>query len=64
MLDAGVPVAYRARMVRELTINANTFPSGHVAGSLAVAFALLDPMPWAGGVCLLLAMRSFSARDL
>ena len=47
---------FAARMVRELTINANTFPSGHVAGSLAVAFALFDPMPWAGGVCLLLAI--------
>jgi membrane-associated phospholipid phosphatase len=47
---------FAARMVRELTINANTFPSGHVAGSLAVAFALIDPMPWAGGVCLLLAI--------
>jgi membrane-associated phospholipid phosphatase len=47
---------FAARMVRELTINANTFPSGHVAGSFAVAFALLGPMPWAGGVCLLLAI--------
>jgi membrane-associated phospholipid phosphatase len=47
---------FTARMVRALTINANTFPSGHVAGSLAVAFALLGPMPWAGAVCLLLAI--------
>ena len=46
---------FAARMVRALTINANTFPSGHVAGSLAVAFALIGPMPWAGAACLLLA---------
>ena len=46
---------FAARMVRALTINANTFPSGHVAGSLAVAFALVDPMPWAGAACLVLA---------
>jgi hypothetical protein len=46
---------FAARMVRTLTINANTLPSGHVAGSLAVAFALVGPMPWAGAVCLLLA---------
>jgi membrane-associated phospholipid phosphatase len=47
---------FAARMVRALTINANTFPSGHVAGSLAVAFGLVGPMPWAGAVCLLLAL--------
>jgi membrane-associated phospholipid phosphatase len=47
---------FAARMVRGLTINANTFPSGHVAGSLAVAFALLGPMPWAGAVGLVLAI--------
>jgi len=46
---------FAARMVRALTINANTFPSGHVAGSLAVALALVGPMPWAGAACLLLA---------
>jgi membrane-associated phospholipid phosphatase len=47
---------FASRMVRALTINANTFPSGHVAGSLAVAFALVGPMPWAGTACLLLAL--------
>jgi membrane-associated phospholipid phosphatase len=45
-----------AGMVEHLTIRANTFPSGHVAGSLAVAFALLDAVPWAGVVALLLAL--------
>ena len=44
-----------SRAVRDFTINANTFPSGHVAGSLAVAFALLGPMPWVGAIVLLLA---------
>ncbi len=44
-----------SQMVRHLTIRANTFPSGHVAGSLAVAFALLGPMPWTGTGLLLLA---------
>ena len=44
-----------SRAVRDFTINANTFPSGHVAGSLAVAFALLGPMPWVGAIFLFLA---------
>jgi membrane-associated phospholipid phosphatase len=45
-----------SRMVERFTIRANTFPSGHVAGSLAVAFALIDAVPWAGAVALVLAM--------
>ena len=44
-----------SQMVEHLTIRANTFPSGHVAGSLAVAFALLDTQPAIGLVLLLLA---------
>jgi membrane-associated phospholipid phosphatase len=44
-----------SRMVEHLTIGANTFPSGHVAGSLAVAFALFDTAPAIGLVLLLLA---------
>src|SRR5712692_2277124 len=44
-----------SRAVRDFTINANTFPSGHVAGSLAVAFALLGPMPWVGAIFLFFA---------
>ncbi len=43
-------------MVEAFTIRANTFPSGHVAGSLAVAFALLGPLPAVGAVFLLLAL--------
>ena len=42
-------------MVENFTIRANTFPSGHVAGSLAVALAVAGVMPWAGLVLLALA---------
>jgi len=45
-----------SRMVERFTIRANTFPSGHVAGSLAVAFALIDAVPWAGAAALALAI--------
>lgn len=45
-----------SRMVETFTIRANTFPSGHVAGSLAVAFALLGPLPAAGAVFLFFAL--------
>jgi membrane-associated phospholipid phosphatase len=44
------------RMVRQFTICANTFPSGHVAGSLAVAAAVGSLMPWTGAALFLLAM--------
>ena len=44
-----------SQMVERLTIHANTFPSGHVAGSLAVALAVGDAAPWTGAVLLLLA---------
>lgn len=44
-----------ARLVRQFTIRANTFPSGHVAGSLAVALALVGSMPWTAGALLVLA---------
>ncbi len=41
--------------VRQATIGANTFPSGHVAGSLAVALAVMGVDPVAGAVLLALA---------
>jgi membrane-associated phospholipid phosphatase len=44
------------RMVRHLTIRVNTFPSGHVAGSLAVALAVLSAMPWTGAALVGLAL--------
>jgi membrane-associated phospholipid phosphatase len=52
------PAVHRtaARMVQYLTIRANTFPSGHVAGSLAVALAVAAVMPLAGLLFLLLAL--------
>jgi len=45
-----------ARFVRVLTIRANTFPSGHAAGSLAVALAVIAALPLAGLVLLVLAL--------
>jgi membrane-associated phospholipid phosphatase len=42
-------------MVENLTIRANTFPSGHVAGSLAVALAVIGVMPGTGLLFLVLA---------
>jgi membrane-associated phospholipid phosphatase len=42
-------------MVENLTIRANTFPSGHVAGSLAVALAVITTMPGIGLLFLVLA---------
>lgn len=44
-----------SQMVEHLTIRANTFPSGHVAGSLAVALAVIDTMPATGAALLVLA---------
>jgi membrane-associated phospholipid phosphatase len=43
-------------MVRNTTIGVNTFPSGHVAVSLAIAFAVMGSMPVTGGVLLALAL--------
>jgi membrane-associated phospholipid phosphatase len=44
-----------SRMVQHLTIRVNTFPSGHAAGSLAVALAVAGALPWAGTALLALA---------
>jgi membrane-associated phospholipid phosphatase len=44
-----------SELVSTFTIRANTFPSGHVAGSLAVAMAVGVAMPWAGAIFLALA---------
>src|SRR5258708_14089964 len=45
-----------ARMVQRFTIRANTFPSGHVAGSLAIALAVPGQMPLAGGLLMLVSL--------
>lgn len=42
--------------VRRLSIGVNTFPSGHVAGSLAVALAVMAAMPWTGTALLVIAV--------
>jgi membrane-associated phospholipid phosphatase len=54
----GWPAVHRmaARFVREVTIRANTFPSGHAAGSLAVALAVIGVRPLVGFVLLVLAL--------
>ncbi|MEO8256217.1 MAG: phosphatase PAP2 family protein [Acidobacteriota bacterium] len=44
-----------AYMVRHATIGVNTFPSGHVAVSLAAALAVAHSMPLTGGALLILA---------
>jgi membrane-associated phospholipid phosphatase len=45
-----------SRFVRELTIGANTFPSGHAAGSLAVALGVMGVLPIGGVIFLALAI--------
>ena len=42
-------------MVQHLSIGVNTFPSGHAAASLAVAFAVIGPLPAAGLLLLTFA---------
>jgi membrane-associated phospholipid phosphatase len=44
-----------AQMVQHLSHRVNTFPSGHAAGSLAVALAVIGAMPWIGILLLALA---------
>jgi membrane-associated phospholipid phosphatase len=43
-------------MVEHFTIRANTFPSGHVAVSLAIAFAVIGTLPWIGFGFLIIAL--------
>ena len=44
-----------SQMVQNLTIRVNTFPSGHAAGSLAVALAVVGALPWPGVLLFVLA---------
>lgn len=44
-----------SQMIQHLTIRVNTFPSGHAAGSLAVALAVIGALPWTGVLLLALA---------
>jgi membrane-associated phospholipid phosphatase len=52
-----------SQMVQHLTIGVNTFPSGHAAGSLAVALAVIGALPGPGVVQLLLAVAICIACD-
>lgn len=45
-----------SHMVQHLTIGVNTFPSGHAAGSLAVALAVIGALPWPGALLFVLAV--------
>ena len=62
-VDAEEGVYLRRSNIRSLTlwvlrhgsIRANTFPSGHVANSLAIALVLLELIPVAGAVFLWIA---------
>jgi hypothetical protein len=45
-----------AHMVRNATIGVNTFPSGHVAVSLAIAAAFATTLPLAAGIFFILAL--------
>ena len=53
--DGGVRRA-ALRWVRHLTIGVNTFPSGHAAGSLAVALAVVGTLPATGAILLVIAI--------
>ena len=43
-------------IVQRFSIQANTFPSGHAAGSLAVALAVVGTLPWTGAALLAIAL--------
>ena len=47
---------FASLFVRRTTIGANTFPSGHTAGSLAIALAVIVTLPRTGTVLLALAL--------
>jgi len=47
---------FASLFVRRATIGANTFPSGHTAGSLAIALAVIVTLPRTGTVLLALAL--------
>ena len=51
------PVIHRlaAQMVQHVSHRVNTFPSGHAAGSLAVALAVIGTLPWPGALLMVLA---------
>jgi membrane-associated phospholipid phosphatase len=54
--DDGLLHRFGLFWVRHTSHCANTFPSGHAAGSLAIALAVLPLMPVAGAVLLIVAL--------
>ena len=55
LADGGVPRA-SVLFMKHATTGANTLPSGHAAGSLAVALAVTDTLPVAGSILIVLAL--------
>jgi membrane-associated phospholipid phosphatase len=55
LADSGAPRASTVFM-KHATTGANTLPSGHAAGSLAVALAVADTLPAAGSILIVLAL--------
>jgi membrane-associated phospholipid phosphatase len=45
-----------SQMVQQFTIRVNTFPSGHAAGSIAVALGVAGALPWTGAALMALAL--------
>ncbi|MBI4472614.1 MAG: phosphatase PAP2 family protein [Acidobacteria bacterium] len=53
MVSSGKGIrALNLAVLRRLSVQANTFPSGHVAASLSVALVLVQHMPYAGAIFL------------
>jgi membrane-associated phospholipid phosphatase len=61
--ELGAPLVHRVASyaVQHGTIGVNTFPSGHVAMSFAVALAVVGPMPITGGVLIAVAFSISAA---
>jgi membrane-associated phospholipid phosphatase len=55
-LGDGTTHRVASRFVQQFTIRANTFPSGHAAGSLAVALGVIGTLPLTGAILLALAL--------
>ncbi|MFI5178492.1 MAG: phosphatase PAP2 family protein [Vicinamibacterales bacterium] len=47
---------FASQMVQQFTIRVNTFPSGHAAGSIAVALGVGGALPWTGVALMFLAL--------
>jgi membrane-associated phospholipid phosphatase len=56
VLAAGGLHRLASHVVRNATTGVNTFPSGHVAVTIAVAFGVISTLPWLGLLLLLCAV--------